>query len=347
MAKQLTAVGSYIFAGGFTIGVEQSFKVLAHLEGGPYGVKTFKLNRPDIPVYQDPATWPYENFGHVNFLYCNPPCAPFSVAGRSIYHGKDNWRTDLRMSCHDHCFGAAYSLEPDAYCVESVPAAFTRGRELFDRRAEEAMSRGYSVTHLLEDARWFGLPQKRKRYMFIAHRHELEMHKTNWQPVVPLLPFLEELPDAGFYPKFKDPAKLEVVKATPQGTGTRGAWMQLNPDPDKWERHAGGVKGRPRFCEYRAAADRPMGAYIGNFVIHPKKHRFLGLEEVKAVCGFPPEWKFYDERKAFSEVARGVLPPVGAWVARSVAQSIRRGKQVTSPSVRVLDLSNPMEVNES
>ena len=344
MTKQLTAIGSYIFAGGFTIGVEESFKVLAHMEGGPYGVKTFKLNRPEIPVYQLPTPWPWEQYKGVNFIYANPPCSPFSVAGRSIYYGKDNWRTDPRMACHDHCFELAYNLNPDAYCVESVPAAFTRGRELFDRRAEEAMSSGYAVTHLLEDARYFGIPQKRKRYMFIAHKHELVMANRNWQPPVPLLPFLNDLPEAGFFSPFKDPAKLELVKHTPQGRGTRGTWLELNPDQDKWQRSATGVKGRPRFCEYRAAPDRPMGAYIGNFVIHPTEHRFLGLEEVKAFCGFPHDWKFHDERKAFSEIARGVLPPVGAWVARSIAQAILSGARAT-PSVRVLDLSEPLSVN--
>ena len=42
----MKAIGSHIFAGGFTLGVEKHFDVLAHFEGdGAYGADTFALNR--------------------------------------------------------------------------------------------------------------------------------------------------------------------------------------------------------------------------------------------------------------------------------------------------------------
>ena len=45
----MKALGSYIFAGGFTIGVKKHFDIEAHFEGdGAYGADTFSLNYPDI-----------------------------------------------------------------------------------------------------------------------------------------------------------------------------------------------------------------------------------------------------------------------------------------------------------
>ena len=46
----MKALGTYIFAGGFTLGVSKHFDVEAHFEGKPaLYKKTFKANFPKIP----------------------------------------------------------------------------------------------------------------------------------------------------------------------------------------------------------------------------------------------------------------------------------------------------------
>ena len=49
----MKALGTYIFAGGFTLGVKKHFDVLAHFEDKP-GLykKTVKANFPDLPIYE-------------------------------------------------------------------------------------------------------------------------------------------------------------------------------------------------------------------------------------------------------------------------------------------------------
>ena len=340
--SELTAVGSYIFCGGFTIGVERHFKVLAHLENGPYGVKTFQLNRPKIPVYLDPKTWPTKNLrGKVDFVYANPPCALFSAAGASVQKGKDNWRTDPRRSCWDDCFGLLEKVEPSALAIESVPLAFKRGREMMDAFAERAHKLGYGITHLLEDARWFGLPQTRKRYMFIAHRYGLPMERINWRPAPTVGEVLGQVTTVGYYTPVRQD-HLKLIRKLRPGEPLRAAWERANP-PATWARGPRGVKGRPRFCHHRIPADGVMGAYIGDFFIHPTEPRNLSIEEVKAVCGFPEDWKFSHESGAFSEIARGVLPPVADWVARSVAASLQGRKRAAALEAVVVDMRKPEE----
>ncbi len=77
----MKAIGSHIFAGGFTIGVKKHFNVLAHFEGDGYGADTFSLNYPEIPVFVGPENWPTGDYKDVDFIYGNPPCAPWSTLG--------------------------------------------------------------------------------------------------------------------------------------------------------------------------------------------------------------------------------------------------------------------------
>ena len=55
----MKALGAYIFAGGFALGVKKHFDILAHFEMKP-GVykKTFQANFPNIEYYEGEENWP-------------------------------------------------------------------------------------------------------------------------------------------------------------------------------------------------------------------------------------------------------------------------------------------------
>ena len=336
----LTALGAYIFAGGFTLGVEKHFRVQAHFEGNNYGVPTFKRNRPWVPVYVGYERWPTQRFKHqINFVYCNPPCAPFSSAGASILRGKDQWRTDPRTNCIHQCFSLLEKIEPDVLAIESVTNAFTRGRELFDELALKANNLGYGVTHLLENAKWMDTPQHRKRYFFIAHKNKFIHERLNWVPPVTVAERLRDVTDPGYHrPVRADLQKYydQLVEVNGPNGGIRPLWEKDNP-PETHVRTRFGVQGRPRMMEHRLPVNKPMGAFIGDFHIHPTQPRNLGLNEAKALCGYPLDYQFTNERGAFSELARGVMPNVGAWLARSVASTINAREQIETSS-QLIDL---------
>lgn len=335
---QLTAAGAYVFAGGHTIGVEQHFKVLAHLEDNPpYGGKTFRLNRPWIPVYAGHERWAAAPLDPLDYLYCNPPCAIVSVAGKSVKHGADSWKTDERTNCIHRCFAEFRRRRPTFFTLESVCQLYTRARELVDELEAEALSMGYAVTHLFINAKWHGVAQERKRYFFMAHKMEFNPVALNYAPPATVGERLELVEDPGFVHPSTDRWTKLFRKLEP-GEGLRHRWELENPE-STWTRNAqGGVVGRPRQMEHRIWLDRPMGAFIGDFFVHPTLPRRLGLNEAKVLCGFPLDWEFANEAQGFSELARGVMPPVAEWLARSVAQSIRHGRLVAEGASRVLDL---------
>ena len=338
----MTALGAYIFAGGFTLGVEKHFRVQAHLEGNSYGVKTFKLNRPQVPVYIGYDKWPAQRFKRrVNFVYCNPPCAPFSSAGASILNGKDNWRTDPRTACMEQCFSLLEKIEPDVLAIESVTNAFTRGRELFDAFSVRAHEQGYAVTHVLENSKWMETPQHRKRYFFVAHKYALHHERLNWAPPVTVRERLATVQDPGYHRPVKPQYQRyydQLVEVNGPNGGIRALWEKDNP-PESQIRTRFGVAGRPRMMEHRIPIDKPMGAFIGDFHIHPTEPRNLGINEAKALCGYPLDYKFVNDRAAFSELARGVMPNVGAWLARSVRSTIEHAEKTTLEA-KILDLQD-------
>ena len=106
------ALGVYIFAGGFTLGVKKHFRVIAHLEDGPYGSGTMRHNQPDVELFASPSTWledgRLERFKHMPWIYGNPPCAPWSSAGHL---------PNMKAKLATHGVAAKYEVDPRVECV--------------------------------------------------------------------------------------------------------------------------------------------------------------------------------------------------------------------------------------
>lgn len=353
VGRKLTAVGAYIFAGGFTLGVREHFKVLCHLEEGDYGVKTCQRNMPSLPIHVGPETWPLDDLAKVrpDFVYGNPPCAAWSVAGYGPTRGTDKWKTDPRVNCTRKYFQLLAALEPKVWAWESVTQAYTKGFDFCMDLARQARDLGYSTTFLLHNAKYCGLPQVRKRFFMVCHR----------------VPFYPRPPSFGGEEWGEPPTPVQVLKGVSKEGRLRGSggWpikmctpevmAKIKPgerlltywkrevagdDPSKWERNSNGsVKGRPSFGHCRLPEDRPGGAVVGYALIHPIEDRFIGPKEMQVLSGFPESYEFTPERGPAnaSEIARGVCPPVGAWLAGEVKAAIRDGRPVGKPSVILVD----------
>lgn len=327
---RLLGGGIYVFAGGFTIGSSRYFKPLFHMEGNNYGVSTFKENFPDVPVYIPQSSWPLDQYaGKVSYVWANPPCAPWSVAGRSLTHGKDSWKTDPRVECWAQTYGAFEALQPSVLAIESVTQVFTRGREMLDAFAERAHKLGYAVTYLLVDAKYLGLQQTRKRFFFIAHKVKIPWQAPKFDtPVLTVGDMLERFdgmlsPD-DYYTPVRDSHK-KLLAELKQGERFRDVWERHNP-PESWEYNATGVKGRPRMMIFRLRADKVMPTITGDFFIHPTEDRPLTNKEMTLLMGYPVEYTFpVKEYHVPSLLARGVSPTVAAWLAKYVHMGIRAG----------------------
>jgi site-specific DNA-cytosine methylase len=329
MAGKPTALGAYIFAGGFSVGVRKHFDILAHLEEWPFGCETSRQNL-GVPVYEEPDTEGFyarakqvtKGQGRTGLVYANPPCAPWSVASRGR---STDWRNDPRLSCVHRTFGLLPLLKPRVWIWESVRPAFSKGRELVDGLIEKADDLGYSATVLLVNSMYHGAAQNRPRFFLCLHDLPITFRESR-APTVTVGEVLKELRFKGKsrYPTF-EPRKdlLPAVRRMNPGQSLRAAWEAMNrAKVAKHDPKMGKLKGRPSFLDARLAADGFSRAMTGGCkMYHPTEDRFLTGEECAALCGFPKSYMF--AKNVYQEIARGVMPPVGEYLAGQVAHALK------------------------
>lgn len=318
-----TAVGAYIFAGGFTLGVRHHFDVMAHLEESMYGVRTSMRANPNIAVHVGEDTWPLDDYrGRTDFLYCNPPCAPFSQAGATMRGGNDAWKKDPRLRCWRNCFVAFEAIRPRVFAIESVVRAMTAARSFVDELAQTAAELGYCTTHVLVDAKNHNMAQKRKRYFFVAHDVELTFDAPP-RTQLTVNDLLDGVDDPGYFPPWKDKTHEALMHHLVSDTSFRKLWETFYSLEGRGRNAQGGVSGRPRIFIHRVAGDGLIGTITGDYFVHPTLDRFMGIDELKVLNGFPLDyWLEGQPGGQFSLLSRGVCPPVAEWLARNVASSI-------------------------
>ncbi len=344
------ALGAYIFAGGFTVGVAKAgFDVQAHFEENKYGVATARHNFPQLPIFVGPENWPVadEKYHGLPWVYGNPPCAAWSVAGYTKTRGTDKWKTDPRVECTVKHFGLIKALKPKVWTWESVTQAWSKGREFVNMLAKDAMAQGYSVTIILHDAKHLGLPQERKRFLMVCHRIGFAPLAPNWSPPPVPLDFLPKEPVGE--PMIEKPHYFTAKRLAKVKPGERLVkfWerTQREKDPEKWKKNAqGGIVGRPAFGHVRLPVDRPSGATVGYCIVHPTEDRFISTEEIQLLSGFPADYHFTPNGKnaRAAEIARGLCPPVAEWHARGVKAAIEMNRPLEGePKFIVYDFRNP------
>lgn len=341
MRKKLKALGSYIFAGGFTLGVRKHFDVVAHLEGNPYGVKTFRENFPHVPVHVGAEKWPLDEYRGVDFVYSNPPCAVWSTLGKTSTTGAP-WDRDPRVKCVRDVFRLLEELEPAVWCWESVPRAYSAGRELVAELSSRARERGYAVSYVLHNAMYLGSYQNRRRFFLVAHRVDLPW-RCSFRPPLTALEALERYRGNGDERTMDNVRKPHFTKSlmrwTPPGWPMRRAFEVYR---ERWPERARRM-GTPGFGHRKLYTDRPSFPVLGWMLIHPTKHRPLTVGEMAHLVGFPQtyRWESRSPTAIAALLARGVAPGVGRWLARIVRAGIEAGEPPRSPVQEVNFLEPP------
>ena len=345
------ALGCYIFAGGFTVGVSKSFEIVGHLEGirsedkeYAYGVPTFSANFPKVPVWQSVSTWPLSQLANdpPDFIYANPPCAAWSVAGASLHKGKTNWLKDPRVGCVKNVFRVLREVQPTVLVWESVTQAFTRGRGLIVELTREAHALGYRVTYLLTNAFIHGVPQPRRRFLMFCHKVALQLPMPegkvrNVQEVLGLREIM--LPDgssswAQDVPVWGEPEMnpryYRLARATAQGEALVDTWLEVSGAKTKLDAQEVMEENQPAFMAHRLSL-KGMGQTFTSMVahLHPIWNRWIANSEVGALCGWPADYRWLgDLQEIRAQMTQAVLPPVGEYIGQCVAAALKRAEPV-------------------
>ena len=109
-----------------------------------------------------------------------PPCQGWSKAGRgklrSLRGRAHSLLDDPRNSLYRQFVAYVKHFEPPLCVMENVPGMLNlEDRNVADEVVDNFLQIGYVTTYAVVNARWFGVPQDRKRLIFIGVRDDLDL----------------------------------------------------------------------------------------------------------------------------------------------------------------------------
>ncbi len=315
--SKFTAVGAFMYAGGFTQGLKRYFDTKEVWQDDNYGYKTFHLNFPNAPLHTF-STDDISDAPRADLLYANPPCAIFSMSSARVGGGRADWRTDARAGCWTRTISLVDEVRPKIVAIESVQGAMTRGVEFIQSLTDQMMEMGYAVTWLKVNANKHGVAQNRPRFFFVAHKVVIPWTKPTAKQVV----VADVLKGLKVEAAGKNGHFAKWYKKIPQGAVAIKVWNETH-DAETAERHKSGrIIGRPAFTIRRIALAKRAPVLLHN-AIHPTENRYVNLSESKAIMGFPQGFKTAETgNAAVVLLTRGVCPPVGTWLGRNFHRAL-------------------------
>lgn len=320
----LTAVDIFCGCGGLTKGLKMAgFRVVSAVEINPMAVKTYKANHQGVSVWETDIRKLQpdrvlnrigRNLGEIDLLAGCPPCQGFSTL-RTLNGsvGVGDPRNDLLLEFLRFVEG----IQPRAVMVENVPGlAKDLSFKLFCERLE---SLGYIGDSAVLNAADFGVPQRRRRLIYLAGLgvgipFAKKGKKTkNIKDVLFTLPVPGE---SGDYihdmPERRSSKVKQIIRLIPKNGGSRKDLpneLQLD-----CHRRCNGFKdiyGRMTWNEVAPTITSGCTNPSKGRFLHPEEDRAITLREAALLQGFPVDYKFVPEigKGALAEMIGNALPP--------------------------------------
>lgn len=178
-----TVVSTFAGIGGSSLGYSMAgYRELLAVEWGDRPVATFRANFPDVPVHHgDIAALSVDDAlritglkpGELDVFDGSPPCQGFSMAGRRVMD-------DPRNRLFQEFVRLLRGFAPRAFVMENVSGMVSgRMRLIFVDILRELRAAGYRVSASVLDAAYFGVPQHRRRIIFVGVREDLDREPSH------------------------------------------------------------------------------------------------------------------------------------------------------------------------
>jgi DNA (cytosine-5)-methyltransferase 1 len=324
-----------LFSGamGLDLGLEMAgFNCAACVEIDVDAVKTIRLNRPKLPVFDRSiadvtgseliAAGKFVN-GEVPLVVGGPPCQAFSVFGNRL--GLEDARGQMlfeflrivnevrpRAFLMENVRGLlSMSIVPDKTSKKSdsqIPPHYFEKGSLVKLLLDEFNKIGYQVDCFVVNAVNYGAPQVRERVLFIGNRIGCKAvfpQPTHSNRIADGLPSFTTLgdvigPDSGFVDSCPEvmnfsERKLKYLSLVPPG----GNWRSLSVDMQKesmgksWYLKGGrSAYWRKLSFAFPSPTVVTMPNHAGTAMCHPEVVRAITVGEAAAIQEFPIDWKF-------------------------------------------------------
>ncbi len=334
--RRLTAVDLFSGCGGLTLGLKQAgFDVLGAVDNEPLSVVTYAANHPEVYLWEaDIRELAVRSLkralnlrkGELDLLAGCPPCQGFSsmrtLNGSRLIRDP---RNDLLRDFTRFVLG----LSPRAIMLENVPGLASNRR--FDAFCARMTALGYVGTYGVLDAAEYGVPQRRRRLIYVAgHGYSIPLaarakSRRTVRDAIGRLPRpgrsgdpLHDLPEQ------RAPHVRALIKRIPKDGGSRTDLPKT--EQLRCHRRCHGfhdVYGRMAWHEH--APTITSGCFNpskGRF-LHPTQNRAITMREAALLQSFPRWYEFptLQHKCAIALMIGNALPPE---FVRRHANRIRR-----------------------
>lgn len=318
-----TAIDLFCGCGGLTLGLRKAgFSVIGAVDNDPLAIEIYRANHPDVEI------WPKDiglvktysvkrklglRKGELELLAGCPPCQGFSTMrtlnGKKIINDpKNDLITEFTRFVRD--------LMPKAIMLENVPGLGKDAR--FHDFQEELGRLGYEGESRILNAAMYGVPQRRRRLIYLAGFHKKITFADPSQERKTVRDAIKDLPKAGTsgdpihdMPELRGRKVVELIRRIPKDGGSRSDL----PLEDQLECHKNcngfkDVYGRMVWDD--VAPTITSGCFNpskGRF-LHPEEDRAITMREAALLQGFPIRYKFPTTNKtALALMIGNALPP--------------------------------------
>lgn len=184
MTPPHTFLDLFCGCGGFSLGlIRAGFQGLAAIDFNPEAIQVLKANLPEIPqiLERDLTRFSPRDLealigtNQVDLIVGGPPCQGFSTARQvdGANHG-ERLKEDPRRHLYKEFLRHVEHFQPKVFVMENVLGIRSAsGGTYFSKVQAEARKIGYRVHAQIEDCVNVGVPQKRRRQLFIGTRVDL------------------------------------------------------------------------------------------------------------------------------------------------------------------------------
>lgn len=323
----LTYVDLFCGAGGLALGFEEAgFKNIFSLDNEPNFCNTYRANFPAHTLIQsDIAQLDAKEIKkilkrrHVDVVVGGPPCQGFSMAGNIGRKFIDDPRNRLFRE-----FARVVKIiKPEYFVMENVARLYSHNKGQTRAEIIECFSNlGYTVSSKILNAAEYGVPQFRRRVIFVGTRSDwlfaFSKEKVNrFKTVRDAIGSLPPLP-AGASSAIPN---HESMKHTPQML-KKMAYVKDGGDRSQIPLPLRPLTGDSR--KYiRYTSDRPSVCVTGDMrkIFHYSQNRALTVRELARIQSFPDSFVFIGSKISQQQQVGNAVPPL---LAKIIAQRLKK-----------------------
>lgn len=371
-SKRRTAIDLFCGAGGLSAGLEMAgFTVLAGNDMFEAAGETFQRTHPHAVFIPGPIQDVTVDLlmdktglkkGELTVLVGGPPCQAYSV------YNHQRGMHDERASLFKEYLRIVEGLQPEWIVMENVAGIFSiAGGEAVHAIKTELRALGYEVQEKVLKAEEFGVPQERRRVVFIGNRmgipisHPAATHGPDLEPYVTIADAIGDLPavsngeDPGTVGYAHEPkgefqrwvrgnrtevnnhaapslgkANLERLKHIPPGGSWRNIPFDLLPAGMKRAKRSDHTKryGRMKWDGLSCTVLTKCDVHWGAY-IHPEQDRAITVREAARLQAFPDWFEFTGSKTdQYIQVGNAVPPLLGRAIGRHLAELMEKAASI-------------------